>query len=86
MSERDAMMSAHLLEEDQDIELNGITLRGANKVLDFDQALELYSHNPKRWSGFQMIYQKVSFVAVCIGILSSSPIQFGMLFLTNKPT
>ena len=78
-------MSGQQNANDEDIELNGITLRGANKVLDFDQALELFSHNPNRWKGFQMIYQKISFVAVCIGILSSSPIQFGLLFLMNKP-
>ena len=61
-------------EQVDDIEINGMTLRGANKCLDFNEALELYSHNPKRIHGFQMLYQKMSFIAIMIGIMSSTPI------------
>ena len=68
------------------IEINGLLIKGANQVLSFDKALELYGHNKDRPFSFQSLYQTISFLILTAGIVSSNQIYFGLNFLLAIPT
>lgn len=65
--------------------LNGVALRGANNVFSFDEAMERYSVNRERHPCFQMAYQCVTLLFMCLGIISSNCISFGLPLLTYYP-
>lgn len=65
--------------------LNDVALRGAGKVLSFDEAIERYSSNRDRHCCFQMAYQGATVFFMCMGIISSNCISFGLPLLTYYP-
>lgn len=65
--------------------LNGVALRGANNVLSFDEAMKRYSANRERHPCFQMAYQGATLLFMCLGIISSNCISFGLPLLTYYP-
>ena len=71
---------------EDEIEVNGIWFLGASKVLAFDEAVEEFTTNLDRPDVFATLYQSLTFIFILFGIVSSSPIVFGLSFFTKLPT
>jgi hypothetical protein len=66
------------VEQQSTLVINGMTLLGANRILNNDQAMEMYSYNANRTFCLQSIYQNIAFVIVTLSIVAESPIHNGL--------
>ena len=72
-------------QESEPASFSGLMLRGANRVLTIEAAMEKYCMNKDRPWPFQMLYQWVCFVAITAGMVCANPLHYGLYLLLHYP-